>query len=61
MEVEEIRLLLSLIENAQIQGALVVTMASVIEKLQKIYELLNKLKKEAKKLMPKQGDSFGQK
>tara|TARA_R100001129_G_scaffold4159_1_gene3887 strand:- start:728 stop:880 length:153 start_codon:yes stop_codon:yes gene_type:complete len=37
MEVEEIRLLLSLIENAQIQGALVVTMASIIEKLQKEY------------------------
>ncbi len=37
MEVDEIRLLLSLIENAQIQGSLVVTMASVIEKLQKEY------------------------
>ena len=37
MEVEEIRLLLSLIENAQIQGNLVVIMASVIEKLQKEY------------------------
>ena len=37
MEVEEIRLLLSLIENAQIQGGLVVTMASIIEKLQKEY------------------------
>ena len=35
MEVDEIRLLLSLIENAQIQGGLVVTMASIIEKLQK--------------------------
>ncbi len=37
MEVEEIRLLLSLIENAQIQGNLVVIMASIIEKLQKEY------------------------
>ena len=37
MEVDEIRLLLSLIENAQIQGNLVVIMASVIEKLQKEY------------------------
>ena len=37
LEVDEIRLLLSLIENAQIQGALVVTMASIIEKLQKEY------------------------
>ena len=37
LEVEEIRLLLSLIENAQIQGGLVVTMASIIEKLQKEY------------------------
>ena len=37
MEVDEIRLLLSLIESAQIQGSLVVTMASVIEKLQKEY------------------------
>jgi hypothetical protein len=37
MEVDEIRLLLSLIENAQIQGGLVVTMASIIEKLQKEY------------------------
>jgi len=37
LEVEEIRLLLSLIENAQIQGNLVVIMASIIEKLQKEY------------------------
>jgi hypothetical protein len=37
LEVDEIRLLLSLIENAQIQGNLVVIMASVIEKLQKEY------------------------
>ena len=37
MEVEEIRLLLSLIENAQIQGSLAPTMASIIEKLQKEY------------------------
>ena len=37
MTADEIRLLLSLIENAQIQGGLVVTMASVIEKLQKEY------------------------
>tara|TARA_R100001509_G_C4713027_1_gene164022 strand:+ start:305 stop:457 length:153 start_codon:yes stop_codon:yes gene_type:complete len=35
MEVDEIRLLLSLIENAQIQGSLAPTMASIIEKLQK--------------------------
>ena len=37
LEVDEIRLLLSLIENAQIQGNLVVIMASIIEKLQKEY------------------------
>ena len=37
LEVEEIRLLLALIENAQIQGNLVVIMASIIEKLQKEY------------------------
>ena len=37
MEVDEIRLLLSLIENAQIQGSLAPTMASIIEKLQKEY------------------------
>ena len=37
LEVEEIRLLLSLIENAQIQGNLVVIMASINEKLQKEY------------------------
>jgi len=36
-EVEEIRLLLSLIENSQVQGNLVITMASIIEKLQKEY------------------------
>jgi len=37
LEVEEIRILLSLIENAQIQGSLAPTMASIIEKLQKEY------------------------
>ena len=37
MEVDEIRLLLNLIENAQIQGSLAPTMASIIEKLQKEY------------------------
>ena len=35
LEVEEIRLMLNLIENAQIQGSLAPTMASIIEKLQK--------------------------
>ncbi len=34
---EEIRLLLSLIENAQIQGSLVPLMAGLIEKIQKEY------------------------
>lgn len=37
MTADEIRLLLGMIENAQIQGNLVVTMASIIEKLQKEY------------------------
>ena len=37
LEMEEIRLLLSLIENAQIQGSLVPFMASLIEKIQKEY------------------------
>ena len=37
LEVDEIRLLLSLIENAQIQGSLVPTMAKLIEKIQKEY------------------------
>lgn len=37
LEVDEIRLLLSLIENSQVQGNLVITMASIIEKLQKEY------------------------
>ena len=37
LEMEEIRVLLSLIENAQIQGSLVPLMASLIEKIQKEY------------------------
>ena len=37
LEMEEIRLLLSLIENAQIQGSLVPLMANLIEKIQKEY------------------------
>lgn len=37
MTADEIRLMLSLIENSQVQGNLVVTMAAIIEKLQKEY------------------------
>ena len=37
MTADEIRLMLSLIENSQVQGNLVVTMAGIIEKLQKEY------------------------
>ena len=37
LTVEEIRLLLSLIENAQIQGSLVPIVAGLIEKIQKEY------------------------
>jgi len=37
LNVEEIRLLLSLIENAQIQGSLVPLMAGLIDKIQKEY------------------------
>ena len=37
MEVDEIRLLLNLIENAQIQGSLVPIVAGLIEKIQKEY------------------------
>ena len=37
LEADEIRLLLSLIENASVQGGLVIMLASIIEKLQKEY------------------------
>ena len=37
LEMEDIRLLLSLIENAQVQGSLVPLMAGLIEKIQKEY------------------------
>ena len=51
LELSEVAVLLRLVESSQFAG----------KDAELIYELLNKLKKEAKKLMPKQGDSFGQK
>ena len=51
LELNEVAVLLQLFESSQFAG----------KDAEVIYELLTKLKKEAKKLMPKQGDSFGQK
>ena len=51
LELNEVAVLLQLVESSHIAG----------KDAEVIYELLTKLKKEAKKLMPKQGESFGQK
>jgi len=51
LELNEVAILLQLLEGSQFAG----------KDAQLIADLLTKLTKEAKKLMPKQGDSFGQK
>jgi len=51
LELSEVAVLLRLVESSQFAG----------KDAEVIYELLTKLKKEAKKLMPKEGDTFGQK
>ena len=51
LELNEVAVLLQLVESSQFAG----------KDAEVIYELLTKLKKEAKKLMPKEGDTFGQK
>ena len=51
LELNEVAVILQLVEGSQFAG----------KAAEVIYALLTKLKKEAKKLMPKQGESFGQK
>ena len=51
LELSEVAVLLRLVEGSQFAG----------KDAQLIADLMTKLTKEAKKLMPKQGDNFGQK
>ena len=51
LELNEVAILKQLVESSQFEGKHALIIA----------ELLAKLNKEAKKLMPKEGDSFGQK